>query len=201
MTTPLQAIRGELTVLRPRIELLEQAEALVALAYAPPQARRSRRPARRSRTEHQGSRRAHVREYVVAHGPLSRRQLVDAVGGHPDAISKILKRLLDDGEIAAEGRSRSRRYRAPGPDTPVRDERPQPGSRRTPPARGVYPVYDAIADAGGATTVELAAKMGMPVAIVVEQGRRLVQLGLVRFAGAGGQRQWLPASDAAGDAA
>jgi hypothetical protein len=64
----------------------------------------------------------------------------------------------------------------------------------TTPERGVYPVYDAIADLHGATTDQLALQTRLPAATIVKQGRRLIQLGLVRFTGVGKSRMWLPVS-------
>jgi hypothetical protein len=59
------------------------------------------------------------------------------------------------------------------------------------PERGVYPLYDAIVELNGATTAQLANQTGLPTKLVVEQGQRLLQLGLVRFMGVGRERKWL----------
>jgi hypothetical protein len=59
------------------------------------------------------------------------------------------------------------------------------------PERGVYPLYDAIVDLDSATTAQLANRTGLPTKLVVEQGQRLLQLGLVRFIGVGREREWL----------
>jgi hypothetical protein len=115
-----------------------------------------------------------------------------------------LRRLLADGEIVADGRSGARLYRAP--DAPEAVSVPTLKSSKinalqTPPERGVYPMYDAIVDLDGGTTEQLTKRTGLPANLVVEQGRRLMQLGLVRFTGVGRGRMWLPTpSETARDA-
>lgn len=213
MTMALQAVREELTSRRALVAALEQAEAVLASAYESsstpvikpasddavvakhaPRARRRRRS-----TPEQ------VRDYVVAHGPLTRGQVVHALGGHPKTMDKKLKILLDDGEIEADGRPGARRYRAPSATVRPRaggSGRKAGGASSSVPEHGVYPLYDAIADLGSATTDQLAKATKQPTSVVVEQGRRLTQLGLVRFRGVGGKRVWLMADAATeGDAA
>jgi hypothetical protein len=51
-------------------------------------------------------------------------------------------------------------------------------------------MYDAIVDLDGASTQQLSSRMELPTSVVVEQGRRLVRLGLVRFTQAGQERVW-----------
>lgn len=139
--------------------------------------------------------RAQVQEYVIAHGPITRRGLIEALGGPPDAMDKKLRRLVADGEIGVDGQRRERRYRSPDASEVV--SLPSIGlskisALRTPPDRGVYPMYDLIVDLGSATTEQLMRRTGLPTNLVVEQGRRLIQLGLVRFTGVGDARVWLP---------
>lgn len=102
MTTAIEAICDELTVLRRRVHCLEQANAMIRLAYEPavtqttpampPLPRRSEargrspRKSRRSRNATQ----TEVMEYVIAHGPINRRELVTALGGSPAMISQKL---------------------------------------------------------------------------------------------------------------
>jgi hypothetical protein len=200
-----EALREEEALLRRRLGVIEQSLALILPAYAapePPQAdppraaavsvkRPSRAPRRRGITREQ------VREYVVAYGPVTRGQIVAGLGGHPKTMDNKLRSLLASGEIEADGPSGARRYRAPHPKAPAAG-----GARRKPgpsaPERGVYPVYDAIRDLGGATTEQLAAATALPASIVVEQGRRLRQLDLVRFAGQGADRLWVTTDGAPG---
>jgi hypothetical protein len=210
MTTALEAICDELAVLRRRVHCLEQADAIIRLAYEPavtqttpamrPLPRRSEargRPPRKSRRSRNATQ-TEVMEYVIAHGPLNRRELVTALGGNPTMISQKLKRLLEEGEIGAEGPSGARRYRAPD----VLGGGPTQASMSSPPERGVYPMYDAIIDLDGATTEQLGKQTRLPTSLVVEQGRRLVQLGLVQFTKVGGARVWTPTRPGiAGDAA
>jgi hypothetical protein len=62
-------------------------------------------------------------------------------------------------------------------------------------------MYDAIVDLDGATTEQLSRRTGLPTSLVVEQGRRLVALGLVRFTQVGEARVWRATqSEIGGDA-
>jgi hypothetical protein len=149
--------------------------------------------------------RSQMRDYIIAHAPLTRGEIVAALGGSPQAIDCKLKHMLADGEIGADGRRGALRYRSP--DAPQRTLVPVSSRSDVSPSpilppRGVYPLYDAIVDLNGATTERLARHIGLPTSLVVEQGRRLIQLGLVRFTGVGKARMWLPtSSEAARDAA
>jgi hypothetical protein len=143
-----------------------------------------------------------VRDYIIAHAPLTRGEIVSALDGNPQAIDDKLRHLLADGEIGADGPPGARRYRSPDVPThtltPVGSERDKP-LPPTLPDRGVYPLYDAIVDLNGATTEQLIGHTGLPTNLIVEQGRRLIQLGLVRFTGVGKTRMWL--SNPTGDSA
>jgi hypothetical protein len=215
MTTALEATREELATLRMRVNCLERAEALLSPAYEPTEpwqhtgpkpAQAKRAPKRASRKSvRQGSTRTQLRKHIIAHGPLTRGELVAALGCHPNSMDYKLKRLLADGEIAADGRPGARLYRAP--DAPEAGSAPTLGASKInalqpPPERGVYPMYDAIVDLDGGTTEQLSKRTGLPANLVVEQGRRLMQLGLIRFTGVGRERMWLPApSETVRDAA
>jgi hypothetical protein len=74
-------------------------------------------------------------------------------------------------------------------------------SSQGPPDRGVYPLYDAIVGLNGATTAELASQTGLPTSHVFKQGRRLIQLGLVRITEVDNARMWLPVQTKTRDAA
>lgn len=206
MITTLEAIHWELSTLRLRVECLEQAEAALSPLYErlePPQDPKMAEQAR-SRTTPGLPTREEVREYVIANGPLARGEIVAALGGSPQAIDDKLKRLLAKGEIGADGRPGARRYRSPDKRSQITAAaiaRLKVAPPRTLPDRGVYPVYDAIIDLNGATTEQLARHTGLPVQLVVEQGRRLLQLGLARFTGAGSERRWLATRPEIGDAA
>jgi hypothetical protein len=209
MISPLQAVREELASLRPRVGALEQAEALLASAYevlGPPEVEAPRSVAagitRASRAPSGGrATREQIRDYVVTCGPVGRGDILAALGGDPKSVDNRLRSLFVKGEIEADGRRGARRYRAPSTTAQSRvggTGRKAGQTSSSVPERGVYPVYDAIGDLGGATTEQLAVATGQPKTHVVEQGRRLVQLGLVRFAGVGGKRMWLAADAAAG---
>lgn len=195
MSSALQAVRDELVQTRRHVDALQRAEALLAGEFAaievPP---RPTSPARR-RAGRRPTKRGAVRDYVIEHGPLTRRELVAALGGSPGSVDNHLKRLLDQGDIAADGAPGQRQYYAPSPNTPVVPVRaaavPAPAPPVDVPERGVYPVFDAICDLGGATTLDLAEATELPVSHVVEQGRRLLQLRLVRFEGDGESRLWI----------
>jgi hypothetical protein len=118
MTTALEAIREELTTMRQHISCLERAEVIIRPVYEPtepprfttptpppakPTPTRRRRPTCRNRSG------AELREYVVAHGPLTRGELVAALGGNAHAMDQSLARLLAAGKIAADGRPRELR--------------------------------------------------------------------------------------------
>jgi hypothetical protein len=202
--TALEAVRGELATLRPRVKVLEQAETLLAPAYVtidstsavrPDTSRRA--PARKaSRAPKHNLTRVRVRDHILEHGPLTRRELVTAFGGNSKAIDNKLRLLLLDGEIAADGRPGTRRYRSPDDPDVASPHAIDTANRLAPsaaPEHGVYPVYDAIVDLASATTQQLAERTRLPSHLVVEQGRRLIQLGFVRFTGTGSARMWLPA--------
>jgi hypothetical protein len=202
MTTALEATRGELATLRLRVNCLERAEALLGPVYEATQPRRPtspgprkakrapRRPRRRSVTC------AQVREQVIAHAPITRSELIEVLGSPPGIMDKKLRRLVASGEIGVDGEREGRAYRSP--DTPEVVSLPSVelsgvSAPRTLPDRGVYPMYDAIVDLDGATTEQLAGRTGLPANLVVEQGRRLIRLGLVGYTGVGDARVWLPA--------
>jgi hypothetical protein len=210
MTTAIEAIREELATLRLHINRLERAETVLdptqepieppsfvtprsSTTLTPPRGPRRRNPTR-----------VQLREYIVEHAPITRRELLVALGGTPQAMDNKLARLLADGEIGADGRPGARRYRSP--DTSEGTVAPSITSSttptpQTPPEQGVYPLYDAIVELNGATTEQLMRQTGLPTNLIVEQGRRLMQLGLVRFTGVGDGRMWLPTPVAVGDAA
>jgi hypothetical protein len=210
MTTALEVIREELTTMRQRISCLEQAELIIRPAYEPAEPRRlatptpsAARPAPRRRPSSGNPTRTQLRKHVVAHGPVTRGELLAALGGKPKLVSDRLRQLLETGEIGADGRPGARRYRAP--DAPeVVSALPVPAKMSVThalPERGVYPMYDAIVDLDGATTEQLSRRTGLPTSLVVEQGRRLVALGLVRFTQVGEARVWRATrSEIGGDA-
>lgn len=202
MITALEAIRGEISILRLRVSCLEQAAEVLGPLYEPmeshdptgpkpgPAKRTPRRPTRRNVTC------AQVREHVIAHAPITRRELIEALGDQPDALDKKLRRLVARGEIGVDGQRGGRLYGSPNPPEVASlpsVEPSAPSEPRRPPDRGVYPTYDAIIDLGTATTEQLMRRTGLPTSLVVEQGRRLRQLGLVRFTGVGDARVWMPA--------
>jgi hypothetical protein len=199
MITALQATREELATLRLRVDCLERAELIIRPAYEQAEPRRlatpalsAARPATRRRPSSGNPTRTQLREHIIAHGPLTRGELVAALGGNPKLVSDRLRRLLEAGEIGADGRPGARRYRSP--DAPevvsVSSVSRKTSASQPLPARGVYPMYDAIVDLEGPTTKQLSERMGLPTSVVVEQGRRLVRLGLVRFTQAGEARVW-----------
>jgi hypothetical protein len=201
MTTALEATREELATLRLRVNRLEQAETILSPTYESTEGRQPRGPklvqAKKvpRRSVRRGPTRIQLREHIIAHGPLTRGELITAMGGHPTSMNRKLRGLLSDGEIGADGRPGGRLYRSP--DAPeVVSASTVESSRinvlQTPPERGVYPMYDAIIDLRGGTTEQLTKRTGLPANLVVEQGRRLMQLGLVRFTGVGKERMWLP---------
>jgi hypothetical protein len=208
MTTALEAAREELATLRMRVDRLEQAEAILSPAHEPTDPRQPKGPRptrvkivpRRAprRSIRQGSTRTGLRKHIIAHGPLTRGELVAALGCNPNSVDNSLRRLLADGEIAADGRPGARLYRAPDAAAVVGSVPTLKSSKinplQPPPERGVYPMYDAIVDLDGGTTEQLSKRTGLPTSHVVEQGRRLMQLGLIRFTGVGRERMWLSTS-------
>jgi hypothetical protein len=216
MITVLESIRWELATLRLRVSCLEEAEVVLGPLYEPmdpepmepcqpvgPKSGATKRVPRKSTRRRLT--RAQVREHIIAHGPITRGELLAALGCHPHSIDSNLSRLLAAGEIGADGRPGERRYRPP--DTPEVVSLPSVelsgiSAPRTLPDRGVYPMYDAIVDLDGATTEQLTRRTGLPANLVVEQGRRLIRLGLVGYTGVGDARVWLPAqTEIARDAA
>jgi hypothetical protein len=198
--TPLESVSAALAILAPAVHHLECAKALLhpaARSIEPVDPQPPRRSAARATAESTGesaagraTSRAQLRVYIATHAPVTRREVLEAFGDSPHAIDNKLRRMVVAGEIVAEGRRGSRCYRPP--DGPANMPRPATLAHRSPPDRGVYPVYDAIVDMNGATTGQLTKRTGLPASLVVEQGRRLMQLGLVRFTGAGKTRKWLP---------
>jgi hypothetical protein len=203
-----EALREEEALLRRRLGVIEQALALIVPAYTSPEpppvdvpraaAVSVKRPSRATRRRRVA--RDEVRDYVVAYGPVPRGQIVAGLGGHPKTMDNKLRSLLASGEIEADGPSGARLYRGPQPKAqpPAGGPGRKAGPASSVPERGVYPVYDAIRDLGGATTQQLVAATGLPATIVVEQGRRLRQLDLVRFAGQGADRLWVTTDGAPG---
>jgi hypothetical protein len=211
MSAAVEAIRAELSSLRLQVTRLECAEALLASEELPTASHTTRRVTSSARPDTRASRaRGHtksdvhaptseqVRDYVLSHGPVSRRQLLEALGGNPHTMDNRLKWLISSGAIVREGERGKRQYLAPEGLSCTGRSVTISASRDTsfvePPQRGVYPVYDAIVDLGDATTDELATHLEQPSRIVVEGGRRLVKLGLVRFTSVGDVRKWLPAA-------
>lgn len=202
MVSTLEAICDDLKTLRLQVSCLERVQALLLSIQqeqkeAPPQPtpsiNSSRTTTRETNTTNPTG--AEVYDYIVAHGPVTRRELLDALGGKSQAIDNKLKYLVAKGGIATQGTRRARRYIASRPSKSVTASSPagDPSSSHDTPDRGVYPVYDAIIDLGKATTAELAHHTSLPLDVVVEQGRNLIRLGLVRFTGVGKMRVWLPA--------
>jgi hypothetical protein len=195
MGNPLEVIRQELAALRPRVKVLEQAEELLASSYEPPASTRSSgRPQepkapRPSKTAGGNPSRSEIIEHLIAHGPATRGELLASLGGSPHAMSAKLKYLLAAGSIAASGQPGARRYYVSGRAAAASELPASPGR---PPERGVYEVYDAIVDTGGATTAQLMKLTGLSKSVVIEQGRRLTRLRLVRFTDKGADRVWLP---------
>lgn len=198
--TALDAIHGEIAMLRLRTDCLEQAALVLEPLYPPttiePLARSNQRHAARvARAPKCASPSlAQLREHIITHAPINRRELLQALDGHPTAIDKKVRRLLANGEIAAGGQPGSRVFLAPSstqPPAPLASPSPSP-PLRTQLERGVYPVYDAAVDLGSASTQQLVEHTGLPTSNVVEQGRRLVRIGLLRFTGTGDKRAWLP---------
>lgn len=202
MTTALEAVREEIATLRMHVNRLECVEAMLGCAGTLIQPSSSTTPGNsgtsgtRREPQRQNPTRAQLREYISEQGPITRRDLLIALGGNPQAMDNKLARLLANGEIGADGRPGARRYRPPDLSKHIAAhptaQSPTPAPQ-TPPERGVYPLYDAIVELNGATTQQLVSQTGLPTNLVVEQGRRLMQLGLVRFTGTGDGRMWLPA--------
>jgi hypothetical protein len=225
--TVLDAIYDEIAMLYLRTDCLEQAALVLSPLYTStpgrPRAQAHEHPKARTRgaktqtPESTSLTIAQVRDHVIAHAPINRRELLQALNGPPTAVDKKLRRLVAKGEIAVSGQPGARVYLAP-PSTAQRpsSSKAQPSSltaqppsstaqppssspssrpRRPRPERGVYAVYDAVRDLGAATTRQLVEHTGLPADIVVEQGRRMVRLGLLRFTGSGDKRVWLPTDD------
>jgi predicted transcriptional regulator len=196
LTIALEAVRDVLAVRRSQVHRLECVEALLGPARpshtvhepAAVEPRAQRKPAKRASVKHPT--RAQLREHISANAPSSRRELLDTFGGTGTALEKKLRTMLRAGELRVEGKRGARQYYPL--DAPVKLPRPELVRDAALPDRGVYPVYDVISDRGGATTAQLARLTGLPAALVVEEGRRLVQLGLVSFTEAGQTRKWLP---------
>jgi hypothetical protein len=218
MSAALQAVRDELTALRARIEPLAQAEALLAPLYEPkkveqgreakpkqPAGKQRARRRRRKATPGGNPSREQIRDYVIAHGPVPRKVLLAALGGHPRTMDNNLKRLLKAGEIEADTAPGGRLYRAPrsgqGSSSATASPIPPTGPRATiagpteQPAPGVYPVLDAIDALGTATTEQLMDRLGLEKPVVVTQCQRLRQLALIEVtAGPGDKPVWVRAA-------
>jgi len=166
MITALDAIREELATLRLQIHRLECAEAVLGPCepnacepHVMSQPMTSKQPttkrgSRKVRT--QSPARGEIREYVVTHAPVTRLQLLEALGGQPQSMDNRLRRMVATGEIAAEGQRGTRRYLAAADTTtPLMKTSAAVVSRalssQGPPDRGVYPLYDAILDMKGQT--------------------------------------------------
>jgi predicted transcriptional regulator len=217
MTAVLVVIRDELSRARQLVSALEQSEESLAAIYEPaapmadvePPTRPPATP-RRQKTRRHGRNpdERRIRKHIADHGPATRGDLLEALGGHPEATSRRLSILLARGEIEAEGTPR--RYRVPhvgdkSGESSVRQLVPATprgliGARPQQPEPGRYPVYDALVGTAGATTAELAKRTRMTPIAVQEQGRELARLGLVAFRGRGAARFWMTPSDGEADA-
>jgi hypothetical protein len=199
MSTVLEAIRSELAMLRLRLSCLEQTEELLGPLYDPtwPMEPITAKPSTSrkapSRPQSVDPTREQLHEYIVAHGPVANHEIVAALGGNPRRVNDKIRRLVANGQIAAAGGRGERRYRAPEVVIPVASGVSGRASQLEIPPRGTYPMYDAIIDLDGATTEQLCKQTGLPASAVVEQGRRLMQRGLVRFTDVDDARVWLPA--------
>lgn len=198
----IEAIRAELDALRMHVDRFEQAEAVLRPLFEPVEQSAQTEP--RAVAEDQASTappRKQVSseklcEYVLEHAPVTRSQLIAALGGSPDSIDKKLRRLVSNGEIGVKGKRHNRLYGPSATAHVVSMPSLEAGTAApvaAPPERGVYPMHDAIGDLGGATTEQLAKRLGLPTSAVMQQGRRLLQLGLARFTEVGDARLWLPA--------
>jgi hypothetical protein len=208
MNAALQAIRDDLSVLRARIDPLEKAEALLTPLYEPADPVRAAKPKRgadktstpQRQTQKRRRRnpsRLQIRDYIISHGPLTRGELLIALGGHPKAMSTNLKRLLEDGEIDADPHPGGRLYRAPRPKEHPSDAIPStpplaqhgvtsgPGE---PPPLGAYPVYDVITTHGAATSEQLVTRTGLAKPIVIRQCQRLKQSNLLKLVKGDGEK-------------
>jgi DNA-binding transcriptional ArsR family regulator len=201
---PLQAIRDKLTALRAQVEPLEQAEALLAPIYEPGEAEKARKAGRRPAEERRAKRRRRkgaggrnprreeILDYILAHGPVARKVLLAALGGHPKTMSNNLKRLLEDGKIEADLAPGGRLYRAP---SSIEDS-PSAALSTFPPPPKIYPVLDAIGTMGKATTEQLMARTGLAKPVVVAESQQLKRLGLLELAeGADGKPVWVLTAD------
>lgn len=212
MTTSLIAIRAELATLRLQVHQLECAERLIDATYqltvpqTPPQPRQAATPTTRKRTPPQPRQaaasvarkrtsgpnptRAQLREHIFAHAPVSRRELLAAFSGSAKSIDNKLRAMVAAGEIAVDGPRGAQRYRPP--DVAVEMPRPELVVSAPVPKRGVYAVYDVVVDRDGATMEQLVSDTALTAEQVIEQGRRLMQLDLVRYTQVGKTRKWLP---------
>jgi hypothetical protein len=216
MTAVLVVIREELSRARHLVSALERSEESLAAIYepAPPMADVKPPPRPRRRARNQESRRRgrnpderRILEHIAGHDSVTRGDLLKALGGHHEAMSRRLNILLARGEIEAEGHRRRYRVAHSGdkpdqssvrqlaPTTPralieARPQQPEPGR---------YPVYDALLGTPGATTADLVKRTRMTAIAVHEQGRELARLGLVAFRGRGAARFWMARSHSDGD--
>ncbi|HEY2718003.1 MAG TPA: hypothetical protein VGI52_00125 [Solirubrobacteraceae bacterium] len=195
MTTALEYLHKELDILRSRVTSLEKAEEILRPAYELP---KQQEPAARAQSSTssqptpQNPTQVQLCDYIAAHHPITRGELLTALGGNAKAVDKKLNLLLMSGRIGADGRPGRRRYRPPGPHRPAPDG--QSGLSPVAPARGVYPMYDEIVDLGMVTTESLAQRTGKPASQIVKEGRKLLQLKLVRISEDGSTRAWFPAN-------
>src|SRR5580692_10044376 len=104
--TALDAIYGEIAMLRLSTDCLEQA----ALVLRPLYTHTITQPLTRDdqhhdvcavrAPKHTSATLTQLREHIIAHAPVTRRELLQALNGHPTAIDKKVRRLLANGEIA-----------------------------------------------------------------------------------------------------
>jgi hypothetical protein len=185
----LEAVRADLADLRARLGTLEEVEALLASLYETPQTPAEPPVVKRSRPApvkaRRYLRRDEVRAFIAKRGPVSSGQIAEEFGARRKAVARMLKALIDDGEIAADGPVQNRRFRA--------------SSAKPAPERGMYPLYDALRDLGGtATTKQLAEAAGLTVADVVDQGQDLERFGYVGRIPVGRGHRWVVTDDVVG---
>lgn len=124
--------------------------------------------------------REQVRDYVVRHGPVRRKQVLAALGGDPHKVGRKLQSLAARGRLAASGPASRRVYHAPGVER----------LRSVEPCDGPDELLALIRRVAPVTSQQLHERTGCSYPEIWDWGQELVLRELVTFEGEGRARSW-----------
>ena len=183
------AVRSECKRQRKRMAILEEMDVLARRLQAVERSHPDR-------SSGPNPTRAELRDYIAAHGPVSRSEIGRALGGSMNALDDKLRRLKASGEIVVEGERPNRRYRVL--DTAV-TRSGQPSEPRRPAqvvdCSGPTDLLALIVEHGPISSARLRELTGLDFQQLLEWGRMLTRQRSVTFDGEGPDRSWRPVAE------